>query len=75
MSKSELIVNFCNALQTEGFQKPVAIEICHDFAEELRSELSIMVKYANRQSYAPNECLYNGVLIIAPKNFHWGSEK
>ncbi len=75
MDKAKIIREFCMELQSEGYERPVAIEVGWDYASALRDELSALVKYADHQSYHPNECLYNGVLLIAPRNFHWGRKQ
>lgn len=68
----KMIRDFCMAAEMSGFNIPVSIEIDQQSADELRKELRMMLKYGGTPNEMKhNECLFNGVVIIAPTNFSW----
>lgn len=72
----EIYDQFFLELQKQGYEKPVAIEIGREEAEDMKSELLMMRKYSDsRSTLARNEMLYNGVLFVAPKNFSFDVPK
>lgn len=72
MKASEIINEFCTELETYGFDKPLSIKVSEKVAENLKSELKMMLKYTTITGFAHNECIYRGILIVAPRNFYFG---
>jgi hypothetical protein len=70
----DILLEFYTKLRAAGFDVPIAIEIDKKMADSLRSHLSDIKYYRSGywlMSLKPNECLFCGVLIIAPKNYVW----
>ncbi len=74
MNITKLIRDFSTGLQMENCEIPVAIHIGERTARALQEELHMMIKYTpeHKRTFPPNEMMFNGIMLIAPKDFDFG---
>lgn len=69
---AEAIRHAFTDIQKAGFDKPISMEVDGRTASALQNDLAAMLEYGSMSPMLHhNECIFNEVMIIAPKNFIW----